>query len=224
MKKLIYHGSPNIVDKPMFGYGKKHNDYGLGFYCTESLELAKEWSVTSDRDGFVNSYLLDMSDLDVLDLTSGDFSVLNWLAILLENRIFDRPSHVVSSMMKYVRENFLPDYKRKDIVIGYRADDSYFSYAQDFLNGTIPYRMLADAMKLGNLGIQIVLRSEKSFGKISFIEHEKVEKDIWYPKKENRDRIARMKYMSKRNMDWGKNDLFMIDILRGGIKDGDPRL
>lgn len=42
MDKIIYHGSKNIVMQPKFGLGKLYNDYGRGFYCTESLDLAKE--------------------------------------------------------------------------------------------------------------------------------------------------------------------------------------
>ena len=51
MKKkiIIYHGSQQIVEKPRFGIGKKYNDYGQGFYCTENIELAKEFLV---RRGF----------------------------------------------------------------------------------------------------------------------------------------------------------------------------
>ena len=46
MDKLItiYHGSEKIVDQPIFGEGKINNDFGLGFYCTESEKLAKEWA------------------------------------------------------------------------------------------------------------------------------------------------------------------------------------
>ena len=42
MKKTIWHGSPEIIEKPILGLGKENNDYGLGFYCTETLEPAKE--------------------------------------------------------------------------------------------------------------------------------------------------------------------------------------
>ena len=35
----IYHGSSLILEKPIFGKGKVHNDYGRGFYCTESLGM-----------------------------------------------------------------------------------------------------------------------------------------------------------------------------------------
>lgn len=42
MVKRLYHGSSMIIETPKFGYGKPYNDYGLGFYYTDSLEMAKE--------------------------------------------------------------------------------------------------------------------------------------------------------------------------------------
>ena len=39
-KLILYHGSPDIIQVPVFGKGKSYNDYGNGFYCTEHLELA----------------------------------------------------------------------------------------------------------------------------------------------------------------------------------------
>lgn len=61
----IYHGSEKNVDQPIFGEGKKNNDFGLGFYCTLSEELAKEWAVSSLRDGFSNRYTLDTEHLNI---------------------------------------------------------------------------------------------------------------------------------------------------------------
>ena len=58
-KITLYHGSEQIIESPTFGLGKQNNDFGLGFYCTESEELAKEWAVSSLRNGFVNCYSLD---------------------------------------------------------------------------------------------------------------------------------------------------------------------
>ena len=40
--KTIFHGSNKIIEKPLLGCGKVRNDYGLGFYCTEDLNMAKE--------------------------------------------------------------------------------------------------------------------------------------------------------------------------------------
>ena len=49
MVKTLYHGSKDIIEHPRYGAGKPYNDYGRGFYCTESLDLAKEWAVAVDR-------------------------------------------------------------------------------------------------------------------------------------------------------------------------------
>ena len=45
MKKTVYHGSDHIIERPKYGYGKIYNDYGVGFYCTENQNMAKEWGV-----------------------------------------------------------------------------------------------------------------------------------------------------------------------------------
>lgn len=39
----VYHGSKQIVEVSTFGLGRKKNDFDRGFYCTESIDLAKEW-------------------------------------------------------------------------------------------------------------------------------------------------------------------------------------
>ena len=88
MIRKLYHGSSHIIEKPEFGQGKRYNDYGLGFYCTDSLEMAKEWGVSGDKNGYANCYELECDDLKILDLNGPEFCILHWLAILLENREF----------------------------------------------------------------------------------------------------------------------------------------
>ena len=87
----IYHGSEKIIENPTFGGGRKNNDFGIGFYCTESKELAKEWAVSSLRDGFANRYILDTEYLNILNLNSPDYTILNWIAVLA-SFIFDKKS------------------------------------------------------------------------------------------------------------------------------------
>ena len=84
MLKTLYHGSKNIIEKPIFGAGKRYNDYGLGFYCTDSLEMAKEWAASSDKNGYANCYELDCDGLPIVDLNGADYCILHWLAVLLE--------------------------------------------------------------------------------------------------------------------------------------------
>ena len=56
MKKILYHGSEFLIEKPEFGKGARHNDYGRGFYCTENIELAREWACAKQKNGYVNIY------------------------------------------------------------------------------------------------------------------------------------------------------------------------
>ena len=158
----LYHGSTNIVT-PVFGEGKSYNDYGQGFYCTENLELAKELACSQDSDGYANQYILNLESLNVLYLNGPQYNILNWLAILLENRKFSIAEGLPHEAKKYILETFLPEYKSYDIIKGYRADNSYFSYARDFISNTLSLEDLKQAMMLGKLGEQVVLKSKRAF-------------------------------------------------------------
>ena len=209
----IYHGSDHIIERPQYGLGKPYNDYGLGFYCTESLDMAKEWGVQRGRDGYANAYELDAEGLALLDLNQEGFTVLHWLAVLLENREFDIPSPLALEAKEYLLRVFAVDYESADLIRGYRADDSYFSFAQDFINGTISVQQLARAMRLGELGQQIVLKSERAFDRLAFMGSEAAEKDLWHPRWEQRDRRARREYLDVERNRRQKGDLFIMQII-----------
>ena len=136
-KIILYHGSEKIIENPIFGAGKKNNDFGLGFYCTESNDLAKEWAVSSLNDGYSNKYTLDTEYLKILNLNSSDYTILNWIAILVEHRLFSIKTPVARRAKQYLIDYFSINVNAYDLIIGYRADDSYFDYAESFLNNTI---------------------------------------------------------------------------------------
>lgn len=222
---IVYHGSQQIVENPKYGFGKPYNDYGLGFYCTESLELAKEWACPVKNDGYANKYILNTENLNVLHLTRGEFNILNWLAILLKNRTFEISNNVGSAAREYLLEHFLPDTDGVDIMIGYRADDSYFSFAEDFVNNTISVRDLNEAMNLGNLGEQVVLLSEKAFRRIDFVGYETADYRQYFYKRHERDQKARVDYRNrKKSLLMLKDDLFVLDIVREEMRQNDARL
>ena len=224
-KMIIYHGSQQIVEVPKYGMGKIYNDYGQGFYCTQSDELAKEWACSVKKDGYANKYLLDMTGLNIMKLTDGEFNILNWLAMLLNNRKFDINNNVGAAAREYLLENFLPDTSSVDVIIGYRADDSYFSFAEDFVNNTISVRDLNVAMQLGNLGEQVVLVSPKAFEQIEFLEYVTVDYREYYYKRTERDLKARSDYQQrKKSLALIKEDVFVLDIIREEMKSDDSRL
>ena len=222
--RKLYHGSENIIQKPLYGYEKKYNDYGLGFYCTECLDMAKEWGAGLDRDGYANCYELECDGLEILNLNEEQYCILHWLAILLQNREFDIPSSLALEAKEYLIKNFSINYENYDVIIGYRADDSYFSFAQDFINGTISYRQLNQAMHLGKLGQQFVLKSRKAFEGIRYVGYEDAKSDEWYSKKMLRDRMARREYFDVERNKRERGDIYIMQIMDEELKVDDLRI
>lgn len=224
MKRTLYHGSKDRIVKPLFGAGKPNNDYGLGFYCTESEELAKEWAVAKDHDGWANVYSLEDGDLTVLNLNSGQYCILHWLAVLLENRQFETEYGLPSEAKSYLTTRFAVPYKEADVIIGYRADDSYFTFAQDFISGTISYSQLTTVMRLGHLGDQYVLKSRKAFDRIEYVESRPAPRSDWLERKTSRDHAARQEYLGTLRYRRMPGDLRIDRIIDEGIGPDDERL
>lgn len=223
MKELdLYHGSQVIISEPEFGKGRKHNDYGLGFYCTEDEELAKEWACSSLTDGFSNHYVIDMSTLRILDLNSPEYSILNWMAVLVENRLFSVNTPIAGRAKKYLREHFYVNVDAYDVIRGYRADDAYYDFANAFLNNAITLDQLALAMKLGELGEQVVLKSRLAFDSIRFAGFEMADHEKYYPVRKARSDKAEREFAKL--CEENNEGLYMIDILREGVKNDDERI
>ncbi|MCR5503639.1 MAG: DUF3990 domain-containing protein [Lachnospiraceae bacterium] len=221
---VLYHGSKDTVEHPVFGKGKPYNDYGQGFYCTEDPDLASEWAVDKDRDGYVNAYRLDARGLKTLDLNSDGHTVLHWVSLLVFNRTFDLDTPLSREAFRYLQSHFRIDTTGYDLIRGYRADDSYFSYAQDFLNGAISVSQLSNALRLGNLGEQVMINSQRSFDRLSFTGASYVTASEWYERKRERDSLARAGYRSMNRSDYIPGELYMIRIIDEEVGPDDPRI
>ena len=220
----LYHGSDHIVEAPTFGLGKPYNDYGLGFYCTQHPDMAGEWAVGFDHDGFVNEYDFDTNGLKIVDLDAPEFTTLHWLAVLLANRWFDVRAPIANEAREYLLANFSVDLSKSDVVEGYRADDSYFTFAQDFINGTISYRQLGNSMRLGELGRQVVVKSKRAFSRLQFLDAQEAPRSVWLPRRERRDREAREQYFDHERNTRKKGDLFITQIIDEEMGPHDDRL
>ena len=219
----IFHGSQSVIKVPQYGLGKVGNDFGLGFYCTESEDLAKEWSVQPNSDGFANAYELDMTGLNVLRLNTPEFTVLNWMAILVSHRQFKLKVPVAGAAYHYLKSRFAVNVDAYDVVIGYRADDSYFDFAEAFLNNSISVEQLAVALRLGKLGEQVVIKSQEAFGRIRFTGFSTAASALYYPRRQARNDSAGREFeelLSRNDF----NGLYMNAILAQRIGNDDERI
>lgn len=220
----LWHGSDRIVRLPQMVRCRPCNDYGAGFYCTPSPEMAREWACrTPEHIGFANHYELDEDGLAVLDLMDEHYTILNWIAVLLEYRTFQPGFPIAYAGSKYVREHFLVDLEPFDLVRGYRADDSYFSFARAFINNQISVAQLARAMQLGKLGEQLMVKSEKAFGRISFVEATQVDPGIYFARREQRDKNARSAFRELRQ-EIDVDGIYLRDIVAQKMEADDERL
>ena len=224
MKITLFHGSDHVIPSPQFGVGKPYNDYGPGFYCTEHASMASEWAVGVNHDGYVNEYQLDLKELNIIDLDDPAFTTLHWLGVLLKNRWFDVRTPLAVEAREYILANFPVPLENADIIEGHRADDSYFTFAQDFITGAISYRQLQNAMQLGDLGRQVMVKSPRAFDRLEFITAHTAPRSLWLPRREQRDRTAREKYFNVERNARQKDDLFIHHIIDEEMKATDDRL
>lgn len=222
-KLILYHGSSEIIENPIFGKGKAYNDYGRGFYCTENFELAKEWACIEGIDGYVNQYEIETDGLKILNLSSGEYTVLHWLALLMTYRKLRLSTPVMRRGAEWLKEHFLVDIEDYDAIIGYRADDSYFSFARSFVSNEISLGQLSHAMKLGKLGEQFVLKSREAFEAIQFVSYIASENTIYYARRKARDDAARAAFFAELERD-DMSGIYIRDLIREEVKADDPRL
>ena len=221
----LLHGTDHIIEVPDINIGNEHNDYGRGFYCTKIDEIACEWACKKNTDGFVNAYEFDDKGLKVLNLLDGQHTVLNWIALLLKYRTFKLDTELSVDARDYIITHYSVDLSGVDVVIGYRADDSYFQYAESFVSNGLPLRSLNKALRLGKLGEQTVVISQKGFDRLKFVDAHPVDKSIYYPKFLDRDTKARDTYRNeiKKGKSY-RDDIFVLDILREEMSNDDPRI
>lgn len=219
----LWHGSEVVVEHPSLDKCRQFNDYGRGFYCTPHEEMAMEWACRIESDGIANRYELDLDGLAILDLESGEFSILNWLAILANNREFNVSTPAACEGLRYLLDNCLIDTSPYDVIRGYRADDSYFSFARQFVNGMISLRQLQRIMLLGDLGIQYALMSERAFSAIRFRDWKQASGAEFYPKRFEREQNARRKYLDTVN-GFDTEGVDIRDLMAGRVDLNDPRV
>lgn len=162
---ILFHGSPNEIVTPTFGLGNEKHDYGMGFYLTESIELAKEWAVCrpDETNGWVHKFEFDTEGLKVLDFQQ--INVLSWLAELMKHRDASDTKRYRVLAQKFI-EKYGIDTSDYDVIKGWRANASYFYIAKEFVKDNIDIDILEDLLSLGGLGIQYCIKTEKAYAKL----------------------------------------------------------
>lgn len=148
--------SPCVIDNP-------RNDFGQGFYLCDTFDKAAEWAAGRHGvKGVVSEYDFDgVSGFATLDFLDGKHNVFEWIATMLMYRSLDLSDDLIP-IADFLISRFAIDTSEYDIVIGYRADDGYFSIVSHFLTGQFDVDGLKHAMAQGLLGEQVVMKSQEA--------------------------------------------------------------
>ena len=209
---IFYYGADRKVEKPIYNYSESNpsNDYGIGFYLTKEKDKAELWASQFD-EGYCIKYEFDMKDLKVLYLNSNTKEeIMLWISILVNNRFSKEEIENNKETIEWLNSHYHVNLDEYDVIVGYRADDSYFLYSRDFVSNDLSIDALSKAMKLGKLGLQYCLKSEKVFKKIKTLEYKKIEKNNDYAV--YREKI-RQEYIQTKENDDIHNDR-LLDIMR----------
>ena len=220
----LWHGSSRVIKHPEYGLGKPNNDYGRGFYCTRSVELAKEWACAGLDDGFANRYTLATNGLTFLDLSQLPYTILNWLALLVENRRFQPTTTVAAQGIEYLKQVLacrMPVRltSSSDIVPTIRISRSPALLSITRFPSTNSPRRCGWASSAS----RSYSRSPQAFAALRFQGCEIARASTYHGLRNERDRTAREAYRRK-SAEADLDGLFMRDIIREKVTNDDPRL
>ncbi|MGM9833031.1 MAG: DUF3990 domain-containing protein [Candidatus Limisoma sp.] len=119
-KLTLYHGSTDIVERPLVSIGRKDLDFGPGFYLTPLYEQASQWAkrtmtIRKASQAIVNIYELTLPT----DCKIKQFDAYNkeWLDFIVDSRKGKRP------------------WSGYDIIEGGVADDRVIDAVEAYING-----------------------------------------------------------------------------------------
>lgn len=164
MPIVLFHGSNHIVEQPDPHKSKNNTDYGKGFYTTTNFERAEEWALMKEGDSIVNQYEISPDNLCVCNLD--DYGLLVWIAEVIKNRGVDGTD--LEGIADIFCARYCIDLSNYDIVVGYRADDSYFRLIEAFVNNRITLYDVVQSFHIGLLGQQMFIKSNKAFSALRF--------------------------------------------------------
>lgn len=157
----VYHGSLEVVNRPVILQPNRKLDYGDGFYTTTSKKQSKEWAERRMLEkhsmyGYVNIYEFD-------DKKLSEFKSL----------IFSEPSEKWAEfvMANRTKSGFTHDY---DIVYGPVANDRVYLQFGLYESGAIGIETLLRELKTYKLVDQYLFHTEKALTALKFIEAIKI--------------------------------------------------
>ena len=153
----LYHGSLEIVEKPVVRQSNRTLDYGQGFYTTTSEQQAEDWVKRRLKEsdamrGYVNVYEYDKLNCSSLNCLMFDAPTEEWVDFVMRNR---------------TERGFTHDY---DIVYGPVANDRVYAAFALYEGGLLDKQNLITELKTYKLVDQFLFHTETALQALKFFE------------------------------------------------------
>lgn len=192
---LLFHGAKTKIEGELrTDCSKRRNDFGLGFYCGESLEQSAMFVATYPASS------LYMLKFHRSGLTGKEFGVSrDWMLLIAYFR--ERLGMYADSTV--IRE-LVQTVEGVDYIVAPIADNRMFEIIDQFIDGEITDEQCKHCLSATNLGKQYVFVTEKALRQVEILERcflTKEEKEFYLFSRQasyemNRDKvkIARRQY------------------------------
>ena len=123
--RTVYHGSIEVVEKPLVGVGRENLDFGKGFYVTDIRKQADTWAEIKAKyyfnlEGVINQYAFDFENaVKKFKYKKFDYYGKEWLHFIIDCR------------------NGKNDWAKYDLIEGGVANDRVIDTVEAFIAGQI---------------------------------------------------------------------------------------
>lgn len=160
--QVIFHGSKKGIlgDKIDLKYSNNENDFGVGFYCGESI-IQPETFVLNYPQSSLYIFVFDYKKLKKVE-----FKVDNdWMLAIAYYRGYLK-EYVNNKKIKRIIDKI----DKADYIVAPIADNMMFDTIKRFTNGEISDVQCQHCLSATNLGKQIVLKSKKAIQSLKCID------------------------------------------------------
>ena len=126
-----------------------------------------------------------------------EYGVLTWIAEIIANR--GTRGEYSSILADKIIEKYRIDLTDADIVIGYRADDSYMDIVDAFLQNQLDLDEVERLFRKGELGHQYFIKSERAFSLIQYKGSDEIEPKDFENLSEIKARTEVAKFLKQRS-------------------------
>jgi hypothetical protein len=142
----IFHGSSQIIEKPVTGYSRANLDFGQGFYLTSYQEQAERWArrkaLRASGSAIINIYELteDYDEFRLLEFEEDDKEWVDFVCACRRGQ---------------------DDYKQYDLIIGSVANDKVYAAVDMYYKGLWDIERTLAALRFYEMNDQICIINQQ---------------------------------------------------------------